>query len=104
MHCGKYPDDAPAVNCTVRRRSAAGPIYVPAPPLLHDYNHYMGGVDLADNIPKHYSIGRKTFRAYRRLVKNSPSEFTPLFSQVKLQNNTYMCINHKYIITNLPQR
>ena len=34
--------------------------------------------------------------AKRRLVKKSPSEFTPLFSQVNLLNNTYMCINHIY--------
>ena len=68
LHSAEYSADTPAANRTVRRRAANGAIDVPAPPLLHDYNHYMGGVDLADNIIKHYSIGRKTFRAYRRIL------------------------------------
>ena len=88
MHCGKYPDDAPAVNRTVRRRSAAGPIDVPAPPLLRDYNHYMGGVDLADNILKHYSIGRKTFRAYRRIV----------------YHGIELCLHNAYIVERFVER
>ena len=69
MQCGKYPNDVPAVNRTIRRRSTAGPVHIPAPPLLPDYNHNMGGVDLADNILKHYSIGRKT-RADRRIINH----------------------------------
>ena len=68
MHTAEYPVDTPEVDRTVRRRAANGVIDVVAPPLLRDYNHYMGGVDLADNIIKHYSIGRKTFRAYRRIL------------------------------------
>ena len=68
LHSAKYRDGTPAADQTVRRRSPNGPIDVPAPPLLHDYNKFMGGVDLADAILKNYSIGRKTFRAYRRIL------------------------------------
>ena len=68
IHAAEYSADTPDANHTVRRCAANGPIDVLVPPLLHDYNHYMGGVDLADNIIKHYSIGRKTFRAYRRVL------------------------------------
>ena len=70
MHCGKYPSDVAAVNHTVRRRSDAIPIDGPTPPLLHYYYRYMGGVDLADNILKHYSIRRKTVHAYRRIINH----------------------------------
>lgn len=68
IHSGQYPASRPIANRTVRRRDSTGPIDVPAPSLLHDYNHYMGGVDLADIILQHYGIGRKTFQAYRRIL------------------------------------
>ncbi|KAI0243174.1 PiggyBac transposable element-derived protein 4, partial [Lamellibrachia satsuma] len=68
IHPAEYPADTPDADRTVRRRSPNGTIDVAAPPLLHDYNHYMGGVNLADIIIKHYSIGQKTFRAYRRIL------------------------------------
>ena len=42
MHTAEYPVDTPDEDRTVRRRAANGVIDVVAPPLLHDYNHYMG--------------------------------------------------------------
>ena len=82
IHAAEHPADTPDAEHTVRRRAANGTIDVPAPPLLHDYNHHMGGVDLADNIIKHYSIGRKTFRAYRRI----------------LYHGMELCIHNAYVI------
>lgn len=88
IHSGEYPADRPIANRTIRHRSAAGPIDVPAPPLLHNYNHYMGGVDLADNILQHYSIGRKTFRAYRRI----------------LYHGVELCVHNAYTVECLVER
>ncbi|KAK2155792.1 hypothetical protein LSH36_231g03018 [Paralvinella palmiformis] len=44
IHTANYSEETPAADRTVRHRSAAGAIDVATPPLLCDYNCYMGGV------------------------------------------------------------
>ena len=68
IHEGKYPATVPADQQSVIRKGPNGPMNVVCPPLLHDYNKYMGGVDLVDNVLKHYSCWRKTRRWYRRIL------------------------------------
>ena len=41
---------------------------VPCPPLLKDYNSYMGGVDQADQMLRYYTCIRKTLKWYRHIL------------------------------------
>nr|XP_039258488.1 piggyBac transposable element-derived protein 4-like [Styela clava] len=67
-----YPEHEPGVpekDKWVKRRGRRGkPVDdIPCPPLLHDYNNYMGGVDFNDAMRKYYNIGRRSNSWYRRI-------------------------------------
>ena len=38
------------------------------PEIIGDYNHFMGGVDLADQFMCYYSVGRKNMKWWRKIV------------------------------------
>lgn len=54
---------------TVKRTSKVDGVYrhlqVPVPPAIKDYNRYMGGVDLSDQLIGSYSVARKTKKWYK---------------------------------------
>ena len=41
---------------------------IPRPHVISDYNAFMGGVDLADQVMCYYSIGRKSMKWQRRVL------------------------------------
>ena len=51
----------------VRRRGGSASISISCPEIIHDYNHFMGGVDLADQAMCYYSVGRKTMKWWRHI-------------------------------------
>ena len=70
IHKPEYDPDVPQTNQVVKRRGAARTrdgIEVSCPPLLHDYNIAMGGVDFNDHQQKFYNLGRRSTRWYRRV-------------------------------------
>ena len=70
IHKPEYDPDVPQTNQVVKRRGAARTrdgIEVSCPPLLHDYNIGMGGVDFNDHQQKFYNLGRRSTRWYRRV-------------------------------------
>nr|XP_039248883.1 piggyBac transposable element-derived protein 4-like [Styela clava] len=69
IHKPDYEPDVPMELRTVKRRGGRGmPSQdMPCPPLLHDYNNYMGGVDFNDAMRKYYNIGRRSKTWYRRI-------------------------------------
>ena len=52
-----------AVDVVVNRRNQQ----VSKPSVIDQYNKHMGGVDLADQLRKYYSVGRSSFKWYRYL-------------------------------------
>nr|XP_039253826.1 piggyBac transposable element-derived protein 4-like [Styela clava] len=55
---------------TVKRkgsRRASSFVEIPCPPLLKDYNKYMGGVDLSNQMRKYYNLTRKSRVWYRKI-------------------------------------
>ena len=40
---------------------------IPCPYVAHDYNRFVGGVDLADQVMYYYSVGRKTMKWWRQV-------------------------------------
>ena len=40
---------------------------MPCPDIISDYNTFMGGVDLADQVMCYYAVGRKTMKWWRRV-------------------------------------
>ena len=71
IHPSEFPRRASAKTQVVRRRGAgeggeSGA--VPCPPLLKDYNSYMGGADQADQMLRYYTCIRKTIKWYRRVL------------------------------------
>ena len=69
IHKPEHPADTPQGRRTVKRRGGQGNrgVDVPCPPLLHDYNIGMGGVDFNDRQRKYYNMGRRSCRWYRRI-------------------------------------
>ena len=67
IHKSHYLPSTPEKNTVVKRRCGARGVDVSCPPLLHDYNTEMGGVDLNDRQRKFYSSGRRSYRWYRRV-------------------------------------
>nr|XP_039253699.1 piggyBac transposable element-derived protein 4-like [Styela clava] len=49
------------------RHRASGFVKIPCPPLLKDYNKYMGGVDLSDHMRKYYNLTRRSKAWYRKI-------------------------------------
>ncbi|XP_048587830.1 piggyBac transposable element-derived protein 4 [Nematostella vectensis] len=71
IHPPEFPVRAPVHARNVKRRGAgeggqSGDI--PCPPLLKDYNAYMGGVDQSDQMLRYYTCIRKTVKWYRRVL------------------------------------
>ena len=71
IHPPEFPRRASAKAQVVRRGGAgeggeSGA--VPCPPLLKDYNSYMGGVDQADQMLHYYTCIRKTIKWYRHVL------------------------------------
>lgn len=61
------PEVTPAV-CVKRRKSAANPDgEIRCPPLIKDYNKYMGAVDSNDQMRKYYQLMRKSNAWYRKI-------------------------------------
>lgn len=63
IHNPEYEPHIPEANRRVKRRGGE----VTCPPLLHDYNKNMGGVDLNDQMRKYYNMGRRSKTWYRRV-------------------------------------
>jgi len=62
----------------VKRQSGSASISISCPEIIHDYNLFMGGVDLADQAMCYYSVGRKSMKwwcllAYARSCNNQCS-------------------------------
>lgn len=53
---------------TVRRRIGTVTEDIPCPEIISDYNHFMGGVDMADQCMCYYSNGRKSLKWWRKVV------------------------------------
>ena len=68
IHKPHYPPGTAEKNTVVKRRGDARGVDVSCPPLLHDYNTGMGGVDLNDRQRKFYSLGRRSYTWYRRVL------------------------------------
>ena len=63
-----HPPDNNGAPCSVLRRSRGGPREeIPCPPAQLDYQDYMGGVDLADQISTSFSVIRKSKKAWKKL-------------------------------------
>ena len=62
-----YPTGTSEKNTVVKRRVDARGVDVSCPPLLHDYNSGMGGVNFNDRQRKFYSLGRRSYTWYRRV-------------------------------------
>ena len=94
----EFPRQANAEARVVRRRGAgeggeSGD--VPCPPLLKDYNNYMGGVDQADQMLRYCTCIRKTVKCYRRV----------LFHEVEVAiHNAFFIECHEREGTNGPRR
>lgn len=65
IHESQHAPDAPRSDMFVKRRGQG--VEVPCPPLLHQYNIGMGGVDFNDHQRKYYNLGRRSSRWYRRV-------------------------------------
>ena len=61
VHSPEHSTDTPQEQREVRRRTK-GAASVPCPPLLHDYNKYMCGIDRAYQNNRYYGVGRKCKR------------------------------------------
>lgn len=98
IHPPEFPRRANAEARVVRRRGAgeggeSGD--VPCPPLLKDYNNYMGGVDQADQMLRYYTCIRKTVKWYGRV----------LFHEVEVAiHNAFVIECHEREGTNRPRR
>lgn len=98
IHPPEFPLRANAETRAVRRRGAgeggeSGD--VPCPPLLKDYNSYMGGVDQADQMLRYYTCIRKTVKWYRCV----------LFHEVEVSiHNAFVIECHEREGTNRPGR
>ena len=71
IHPPEFPIRASNEARVVRRRGVGGggrSGEVSCPPLLKDYNSYMGGVDQADQMLRYYTCIRKTVKWYRRIL------------------------------------
>ena len=51
----------------VKRRGGSTSISISCPEIIHDYNLFMGGVDLADQAMCYYSVGRKSMKWWRHI-------------------------------------
>ena len=67
IHQPLHSSNALPHQLVVKRRGGHRGIEVPCPPLLHDYNVGMGGVDFNDRQRKFYNLGRRSTRWYRRV-------------------------------------
>nr|XP_039248218.1 piggyBac transposable element-derived protein 4-like isoform X3 [Styela clava] len=70
IHSPQYPSNYTGrrfVHRKGKRNSASPYVQLKCPPLLKDYNSYMGGVDLADQMRKSHNITRKSKAWYRRV-------------------------------------
>ncbi len=54
-------------NSTAKRHVDGVVKDVPIPEIISDYNQFMGGVDLADQVMCYYSLGRKSLKWWRRV-------------------------------------
>ena len=71
IHSPSFPPGTPVENRTVQRRGGAKnreALQVPCPPVVKEYNKYMGGVDIFDQHAQYYNFGRKSKRWYRRVI------------------------------------
>ena len=48
-------------------RVGTSTVDIPCPYMIHDYNTFMGGVDLADQVMCYYAVGRKSMKWWRRV-------------------------------------
>ena len=98
IHPPEFPLRANAVARVVRCRGAgqggeSGD--VPCPPLLKDYNSYMGRVDQADQMLRYYTCIRKTVKRYCHI----------LFHEVEVAiHNAFVIECHEREGTNRPGR
>ena len=67
IHRPEHDPDTKEDCKSVKRRGGNGGVDVPCPPLLHQYNTGMGGVDFNDRQRKYYNLGRRSYRWYRRI-------------------------------------
>nr|XP_039248220.1 piggyBac transposable element-derived protein 4-like [Styela clava] len=70
IHSPQYPSNYTGrriVHRKGKRNSATPYVQLKCPPLLKDYNSYMGGVDLADQMRKYHNMTRKSNVWYRRV-------------------------------------
>ena len=51
----------------VKRRGGSTSVSISCPEIIHDYNLFMGGVDLADQAMCYYSVGRKSMKWWRHV-------------------------------------
>ena len=65
IHPPKNPDGALP---TVPRKNGREQVDVPCPPAQVDYQKYMGGVDLSDELIKTFSVVRKSRKAWKKLL------------------------------------
>lgn len=63
-----HPPDLDGQPATIKRKSArGGNVDINCPPAQLDYQKYMGGVDLADQLIKTFSVIRKSRKAWKKL-------------------------------------
>lgn len=63
-----HPPDLDGQPAPIKRKSACGAnIDINCPPAQIDYQKYMGGVDLADQLMKTFSVIRKSRKAWKKL-------------------------------------
>ena len=69
IHNPEYDNTIPAAGRVVKRKGQRGRgIQISCPPLVHDYNKFMGGVNFADRIVKYYNCARRSRKWYRRVI------------------------------------
>lgn len=55
-------------HLTYVKRPVESATNVSCPYIIHDYNTFMGGVDLADQLMCYYSVGRKSMKLWQRVL------------------------------------
>ena len=65
IHPPKNPD---GTLPTIPRKNGREQVDVPCPPAQVDYQKYMGGVDLSDQLIKTFSVVRKSRKAWKKLL------------------------------------
>nr|XP_039254067.1 piggyBac transposable element-derived protein 4-like isoform X2 [Styela clava] len=70
IHKPEYDSNDDGENTVIRRGKrgrTSSFVKIPCPPLLKDYNKYMIGVDLSDQMRKYYNLTRRSKVWYRRV-------------------------------------